>query len=279
MRWVLAILFSLNVVLFLWIQLGPRGESTDHKPPSELPDFGDIQLLQELAAKPQTEPEDSRQEAPVRATTPASPAEALAQGTAERKEGVVENQSPDSGDKSQPLAEAQGGEPGDKQLSYDSPVYCGELGPYPSRNMAEGFRRKLAPGRGKQARIESRRGKVTVGYWVMIPPLATSDEAEAMYQKLRQAGFKDLWLMRKGEFANGISMGLYTEERYAKRHGDNIRSKGFETTIVPKKKNGRLFWIVFSAVEESSMGTLENGKLPQGVALRKKVCPQGSAGN
>ncbi|WP_172649520.1 hypothetical protein [Thiolapillus brandeum] len=113
----------------------------------------------------------------------------------------------------------------------------------------------------------------------MIPPLSNSDEAETMLRKLRKAGFKDLWLMRKGEFANGISMGLYTEERYAKRHGDAIRSKGFETRIVPKQKNARLFWVVFSGVGEKNLEVLGKAKLPQGVGLHKKVCSQGSAGN
>lgn len=229
MRWVLAILFSLNVVLFLWIQLGPQTESPAHKLRSEPLDFGTIQLLQELASKP-----------PVQARVDMSD---------------------------------------DKQLPNDIPIYCGELGPFPSRNMAEGFRRKLAPGRGKQVRVESRWGKAAVGYWVMIPPLATADEAEAMLQRLRQAGFKDLWLMRKGAFTNSISMGLYTEKRYAKRHGEAIRRKGFKTRIVPKKKNERLFWVVFSGIQENFLRALENGTLPQGVALHKKVCSQGSAGN
>jgi hypothetical protein len=267
MRWLLAILFSLNVVLFLWIQLNPEQGQPAGDRRTAASDFGDIRLLQELSPDDPGVPADQAQQQ----EEPAATTEETAASTrmVSKQETVAEMKYPGS-----PPAERSA-----SSRAADTEAYCGELGPFPSRNMAEGFRRKLAQASGASARIASRRGKVTVGYWVMIPPLADIQEAEEMLKRLREAGFSDLWLMRKGEYANGISMGLYTEERYARRHGDNIRSRGFDTRIEPKQKNARLFWILFSRVEPAAMEALENGKLPQDVVLQKKVCPQGSAGN
>ncbi|GEM_PF-5057954 len=267
MRWLLAVLFTLNVLLFLWIQTNPEQQS--HARVTDATDFGEIRLLREL--EPAARTENSEPENTLDSTSDSSVAdsEAVQRPPAGNEKAVDENRS------APPV-------PSDTSFSVDTAnakEYCGEIGPFPSRNMAEGYRRKLAANKGAKAELESRRGKVTVGYWVMIPPLADTKQAEQMLKKLREAGFNDLWLMRKGEHANGISMGLYTEERYAKRHADNILTKGFETRLVPKLKNARLFWVQFSQVGTAAMQELAESKFPQGVSLQKKVCSQGSAGN
>ncbi len=278
MRWALAILVSLNAVLFLWIQFGPARQGQELGSREVLPDFGDIRLLEEVT---------SAEEKPAGEGEAPPPAEvAVQEESTDISSAPVEEEAPASvpvdreapaiSDPPVSTAVSVAEEP---PPSLPPVEYCGEFGPFPSRNMAEGFRRKLAMAPNAEVAIESRKGKVDVGYWVMIPPLASVEDAEAMYKKLREAGFEDLWLMRKGEHAKGISMGLYTEERYARRHGNNIRKKGFETVIVPKQKNARLFWVVFSGVSQNVLEALEKGKLPQGAALRKKTCARGSASN
>ena len=267
MRWALAILFSLNAILFLWIQLGPAQQRQEDRSRDMLPDFGDIPLLEEVVSaksgetgKAQASPLSA---APVREKPQDDPVP------------VKENISPAGDGVQASLASKQ---PVSKGVSV-STEYCGELGPFPSRNMAEGFRSKLAKYSKAKVGIESRKGKVDVAYWVMIPPLASATQAESMYKKLREAGFEDLWLMRKGEHANGISMGLYTEERYARRHSNNIRKKGFETVILPKQKKARLYWVVFSSLGQEALESLQKDKLPKNAILRKKNCARGSAGN
>ncbi|WP_457676953.1 SPOR domain-containing protein [Thiolapillus sp.] len=267
MRWALAILFSLNAVLFLWIQFGPArdGEKTSSSREA-LPDFGDIRLLDESAP---TEADG--------APRVAASVETVGDGALmPKRKPEIQPVTPQA---ISPPAPVQTSVPDEQPAPSRPSGYCGELGPFASRNMAEGFRRKLAADGGAEVGMESRKGKVNVGYWVMIPPLGSAAEAEAMFRQLQKAGFKDLWLMRKGEYANGISMGLYTEERYARRHGNNIRKKGFETVIVPKQKNARLFWLVFSGVDGKILESMETGKLPQNAKLRKKPCARGSAGN
>ena len=277
MRWVLAILFSLNAVLFLWIQFGPAQEGREERSREALPDFGDIRLLEEVASVEEEEAGETEASALAEAAVRQEPVDISAAPVEEKISPVV-------GDREVPVISEQ---PVSTEVSVPKVAppslppteYCGELGPFPSRNMAEGFRRKLAAAREAQVGIETRKGEVNTGYWVMIPPFASAKAAEAMLQKLRKAGFEDLWLMRKGEHANGISMGLYTEERYARRHAANIRKKGFETVIVPKRKEARLFWVMFSGVDQAALEALEKDRLPQDATLQKKPCTRGSAGN
>ena len=277
MRWALAILFSLNAILFLWILFGPAQQGQENRSREHLPDFGDIPLLAEVIS-------DKPEEAGKAPTSPLSGA-TVREASQDDSAAPLEKKFPpvvDSGEGSVISRQAVStgvSEQVEPLLSLSSSDYCGELGPFPSRNMAEGFRSKLAKDSRTQVGIESRKGKVDVGYWVMIPPLASVKEAEAMYKKLREAGFEDLWLMRKGEHANGISMGLYTEERYARRHSNNIRKKGFETVIFPKQKKARLYWVVFSGLGQDALEALEKDKLPKNAILRKKNCTRASAEN
>ncbi len=113
----------------------------------------------------------------------------------------------------------------------------------------------------------------------MISPLPDVASAEDMLKKLRAAGFEDLWLMRKGERKNAISLGLYTDRRYAQRHADNIEAKGFSPVVLPKQKNVRVYWVVFSDVEEETLQALEEQNLPASVVLEKKDCKQALTGN
>jgi hypothetical protein len=69
------------------------------------------------------------------------------------------------------------------------------------------------------------------GFFVMIPPLPTRGDAEAMLQRLAAAGIDDTWLFRTGNYVNGISLGLFTREATAQRHADDLTIRGFASEV------------------------------------------------
>lgn len=294
MRLLLGLLIAANVVLFLWIQYGDSARKPDQPMQAVKPDFGDIRLVQEIrvlppsdsqqqdnsspepqvptqpdtsvpepAAQVETEAPDSESPAPepdqsaVVETTPEVP---------EPDQGAVVESTPEVHEEAQADAEAVA-------------LYCGELGPIRSRNMAKGYLRMLSGDESGEVKVEARQGKETVGYWVMIPASPDVTGAEETLKKLQAAGLDDLWLIRKGESKNAISLGLYTKERYAQRHADTIRDKGFDTVVVPKEKNARVYWVVFSDIGEDRLQNIEYENLPADAALRKKVCKQALTDN
>ncbi|WP_293647282.1 SPOR domain-containing protein [Thiolapillus sp.] len=290
-RLLLAMLIALNVALFLWIQYGNRTAAPTRPEPLSRPDFGQIRLVgePETAEEPVIEAKMNAQE-PVQApqphagdTHPAEPEPATVPEVTSETETQPESEPQIQQESSQqqvldtlstPSEPAP--EPRVQPIPTESQpevLYCGELGPMRSRNMAEGYRRTLAAGKA-EVRVETRPGKETVGYWVMIPETPDVARAEAMLKRLVQAGFKDLWLMREGEHKNAISMGLYTQERYAQRHADNIHEKGFDPVVVPKQKKARVYWVLFSHAGVNELQKIEAQKLPSNAALEKKVCDQ-----
>ena len=284
-RLLLGLLIAANVVLFLWIQYGDAARKPDQPMQAVKPDFGEIRLVQETKVLAPHEPQQQDYSSP-EPQTPVQPEASVPEPAAQ-----VEAKAPDS---EPPVpAPMQVPEPDQGAVVESTPevqeeartdveavaTYCGELGPIRSRNMAEGYRRTFFKDEAGEAKVEARQGKEAVGYWVMIPAAPDVTDAEETLKRLQAAGFNDLWLIRKGERRNAISLGLYTRERYAQRHADTIRDKGFDPVVVPKQKNARLYWVVFSGIGEDRLQNIEHEKLPDGAVLQKKVCKQALTDN
>ncbi len=252
-RPLLGLLIAGNVVLFLWIQYGDSGRNGAGQPQRK-PDFGEIRLLREAEVPESPMPEQPAPDQEVLATVPQ-------QQSSSALEQVLAVPEPEP-------------EPEPEPATAAATVYCGELGPLRSRNMAEGYRRVLSRSEAATVEAEARSGQEITGYWAMIPALPDVASAEAMLKKLQAAGLEDLWLIRDGELENAISLGLYTEERYARRHADNVRKMGFEPVVVPKKKKARVYWVVFSGIDEAVLKEFEGKQLPANTRLQKKVCKQ-----
>ncbi|WP_456418231.1 hypothetical protein [Thiolapillus sp.] len=264
-RLLLGLLIAGNVVLFLWIQYGDRGRDNERQQQARQPDFGEIRLLREIDS-----PEPPMGEQPALAADEEREAPVLEQQSSYLPEQVLVEFESEVEAEAAVEVEAESGV---------AIISCGELGPIRSRNMAEGYRRILSQNEAANVQVEARAGRETTGYWAMIPALPDLASAEAMLKRLQAAGLEDLWLIRNGELENAISLGLYTEERYAKRHADNVRNMGFEPIVMPKQRKTRVYWVVFSAVEEEVLKAFENEKLPVNAVLRQKDCKQALTGN
>ena len=71
---------------------------------------------------------------------------------------------------------------------------------------------------------------------VYIPPLASRAEAAQKADELRSRGVSDIWIIGKGERANGISLGVFRNERYMRRRVAEIRALGYPVVSAPNMK-------------------------------------------
>lgn len=65
------------------------------------------------------------------------------------------------------------------------------------------------------------------GWRVYLPPAADLAAAEATAARIAAAGFGDYLVLRDGESANGIALGMYSTEASAQRRGAALRAAGF----------------------------------------------------
>lgn len=76
-------------------------------------------------------------------------------------------------------------------------------------------------------RCEGAAGGDTRGWRVYLPPAADLAAAEATARAIGEAGFGDFLVLRDGDSANGIALGMYSTEAAAQRRSAALRDKGF----------------------------------------------------
>jgi len=78
-----------------------------------------------------------------------------------------------------------------------------------------------------QPRCEGAGAGEARGWRVYLPPATDLATAEATARRIAAAGFSDYLVLRDGESANAISLGLYSTEASAQRRGATLRAAGF----------------------------------------------------
>jgi biotin operon repressor len=83
------------------------------------------------------------------------------------------------------------------------------------------------------------------GYWVHIPPLKKRTDVDKKVAQLKERGIKDYFVVReKGKWQNAISLGVFKSEEAAKKHLDELRSKGVRSARIGQRQS-RLRYTVF----------------------------------
>lgn len=77
------------------------------------------------------------------------------------------------------------------------------------------------------------------GWRVVMPAQADLEQARAMQQRLREAGFTDQVLVRTPAEANSIALGLFGTRQAAERHQQALVAAGFQAQIHPANNDIR----------------------------------------
>ncbi|MFT3761316.1 MAG: SPOR domain-containing protein [Pseudoxanthomonas sp.] len=108
---------------------------------------------------------------------------------------------------------------------------CFSLGPFADADAARGAIAALAGASLRSHVREARSRAATGGYSVYLPPAAGRDEAQALARRIGEAGFNDFLVVRDGEMANGIALGLYRNFEGAQRRQAALQAAGFPAQI------------------------------------------------
>ena len=87
-----------------------------------------------------------------------------------------------------------------------------------------------------EIKVRQEEREAVKNHHVYIPPLASRAEAAQKADELRSRGVSDIWIIGKGERANGISLGVFRNERYMHRRVAEIRALGYPVVSAPNMK-------------------------------------------
>ncbi len=121
---------------------------------------------------------------------------------------------------------------------------CRSVGPFKQKADAQDIAGGLAEERHIGKIIEEKRIK-TLGYWAMLPPVGSKDEAERLLNNLKDKGVADIQRMTGADNNNAISLGLFSKEINAKRRVREVELHGFLAIIKAKQEEVRDYWVMF----------------------------------
>lgn len=151
---------------------------------------------------------------------------------------------------------------------------CTLVGPYDALLQAEYLIERLAA-LDVQARIQELEIPGEIGYWVYLPPRETRRQAFNELRELQAKGI-DSYVIPKGELANGISFGMFSQAALAQNRMEDMRSRGYAAEIKETPRIYRETWVV---VPPGQAGYVDNPmweSLLQGadnVERRQNFCP------
>ena len=119
---------------------------------------------------------------------------------------------------------------------------CYTMGPFAAEESVDNLITWL---RERGGRTESRWGeqKKPNRYWVYLPPLKTVEEARAMLRRLNDDGFQDYVRVMRGPMRNAISLGLFSQRKFADQRMVQLRNKGYEPSMDIRYKTERVRWL------------------------------------
>lgn len=133
---------------------------------------------------------------------------------------------------------------------------CVSLGPFADQPAAERARVQLQP---YALSIDMRREYAgTADSWrVFMPPLASLEQAEAAAQRVAAAGFSDYYVVRKGDDAGSVALGLYSDEATARERVATLVAAGFAAQTAPVGAGPAVIWLDVAGGDDFDPGRVQ----------------------
>ena len=136
------------------------------------------------------------------------------------------------------------------QLSA-SPAQCFTIGPMQSSNEIQQLKIQLAEYiSGSEERIS--KAQVDQGFWVYMDALNSRAEALEIGNELGSMGLTDYYVIASGNIENGISLGLYADERNARNRQISLQALGFNARVEARYETVDHYWLDYQLVQGSS---------------------------
>jgi cell division septation protein DedD len=109
---------------------------------------------------------------------------------------------------------------------------CYRFGPFADAAALAAARTALQPRvlRLREQAAAAERGR---GWRVIVPPAADRAAANALAERIKQAGFQDFFVIGEGADANAIALGRFSGGDRAQQHAASLRTAGFAAQAQP----------------------------------------------
>lgn len=114
-----------------------------------------------------------------------------------------------------------------------------------------------------------------VGYWVYLSPEVSRKEALRRLHELQAKGI-DSYVIPKGDLANGISFGMFSQKEHAEARLEEMIKKGYQAELKEVKRALKEVWVILQPVEARKLSEELWQKVNSGnfrLERRQNYCP------
>lgn len=235
MRWIALFLLLVNLALFWWLASSEHSNvrSLDK---GRLPRVAEIQMIDEQARGRAVPGETGGSRPQVEADTV----------VADEPDEADESDEPDTRER---LTDA-----GTQPPPGPSEMACFGIGWFEDEGQARAYRRDLLenyPSLTFRTLAENSEA-LEPFHWVIVPPLPSREDAQALYRELVDAGI-EAYVVPSGENENAISLGLFRSRASAERILSERQAENIDATLVKFPRNRISYALVFEGVPESAL--------------------------
>ncbi len=121
-------------------------------------------------------------------------------------------------------------------LPKKKPPICFQAGPYTDKEKVDELINILKNNKNLNIKIkvQTSQTRVLKSIWVYLPAFKSKQAAKNAIKSLKQAGFKDYMITKKGTLNNIISLGFYNSSLYAEIRVKQLKSKGYKNIKTQK---------------------------------------------
>ncbi len=112
---------------------------------------------------------------------------------------------------------------------------------------------------GSQATLRSDERREVTSTWVFLPPLESREAANARVREMQAANIDDIYVIPRGDMANAISLGLYSQNDTLRRRVLQLEDRGFTPSVLPRYRTATASWfdVTTSAAQPMTVGVLD----------------------
>jgi hypothetical protein len=151
---------------------------------------------------------------------------------------------------------------------------CYSVGPLEEETQVAAVRAwLLAIGGDPVLRLDERRELER--YWVYFPPLPSQEQAVQEVERMRAQGIEDVIAVTKGDTANAISLGVFSQRGSLERRLQELRALGYDPLVMPRYSTEKVSWFDVRFEQGESLTPNDLGARFPEVELHKANCISG----
>jgi hypothetical protein len=154
---------------------------------------------------------------------------------------------------------------------------CYTLGPFSTKKQVAQARDQLSDwGIKSQQRVN--KDKSRTGFWVMIPPSDSRDQARDHIARLKANNIKDYFLVATGQYKNAVSLGVFSKPDLARRRLEAMTDLGFDARLEKVELPQREYWLDWLQAPDAKLAPDRLARLREqydGIGQTQRSCQVG----